>query len=186
MKNMSSNLDAVIQDPFGNYIVQYAYETFGEAKCKKITDEIINKFTQYCIQKFSANVVDNLIVNYCTVNAFLFRTFKPMQLRPSWKPIVSKKCWKPQLETPYCLNLWRNVPTNRSRKRSERYYLSQGCPNIQTIGIVISIMLIRRQQHARMSMERLTITSQKQQKWQETESPRKAVSLPKWRSFDWL
>ena len=70
IKNISENLDAVIQDPFGNYIVQYAYEMYGEAKCKKITDEIVNNFTQYCIQKFSANVVDNCIVNYCTVNIY--------------------------------------------------------------------------------------------------------------------
>lgn len=36
-KTMSLNLDAVIQDPFGNYIVQYAYEVYGENRCKAIT-----------------------------------------------------------------------------------------------------------------------------------------------------
>jgi hypothetical protein len=35
--NISGNLDAIIQDPYGNYIVQYAYEMFGKDKCKKIT-----------------------------------------------------------------------------------------------------------------------------------------------------
>lgn len=68
VKSISENLDVIIQDPYGNYIVQYSYEMFGQDRCEEITAEIINKFTQYCIQKFSANVVEKCIVTYCPVN----------------------------------------------------------------------------------------------------------------------
>ncbi len=38
INSITNNLDVIIQDPYGNYIVQYAYEMFAEDKCKKITD----------------------------------------------------------------------------------------------------------------------------------------------------
>jgi len=59
-------MNQIIQDCYGNYIIQFCYEMFGEEKCHRITDIIIERFFQFSIQKYSGNVVFKCINSYWT------------------------------------------------------------------------------------------------------------------------
>lgn len=63
-----NDMDNIIQDPFGNYVVQYAYEVYKQEVCRPITDKIIQKFTQYSVQKFSSCVVEKCVNMYFNVS----------------------------------------------------------------------------------------------------------------------
>lgn len=58
---IANNLEQIIQDPFGNYVVQHAYDTFKHEKCRPITNRLIEKLPQYSIQKFSSCVVEKCL-----------------------------------------------------------------------------------------------------------------------------
>ncbi len=53
----------IVQDPFGNYAIQYAIDTFGYDSCKKIINEICVNILSLSMQKFSSNVVEKCIEN---------------------------------------------------------------------------------------------------------------------------
>jgi hypothetical protein len=57
-------IDKIIQDAFGNYIIQFCYELFGEDKCAGITEMITERFPQFAIQKYSSSVVYKCVSCY--------------------------------------------------------------------------------------------------------------------------
>lgn len=63
-----NDLDTIIQDPFGNYVVQYAYEIYKQEVCRPITEKIVQKFAQYSVQKFSSCVVEKCANMYFNVS----------------------------------------------------------------------------------------------------------------------
>lgn len=64
--NVTFNVDQLIADSFGNYVIQFCYELFDEEKCAGITEGILAKFTTYAIGKFSSNVLLKCISVYWT------------------------------------------------------------------------------------------------------------------------
>jgi len=51
----------IVQNPYGNYIIQEAYEKWGFETCKEIVKIIYQNFTSLSVQKFSSNVVEKSI-----------------------------------------------------------------------------------------------------------------------------
>jgi hypothetical protein len=71
--SVNFNIDKIIGDPYGNYVLQFCYEHFGEEKCGAITDRIIDKFTQFSLQKYSSAVIFKCINTYWTNKETLMR-----------------------------------------------------------------------------------------------------------------
>jgi hypothetical protein len=55
------NLEDLIQNPYGNYAVQHAFDCYPN-QCDKILDKILDKIIQYSDQKFSSNVIEKCLV----------------------------------------------------------------------------------------------------------------------------
>ncbi|EAS01738.2 RNA-binding protein, putative (macronuclear) [Tetrahymena thermophila SB210] len=62
---LAQNNDELIQNPFGNYAIQHAYDCYEEEKCEKITAKILEKLQHFSIQKYSSNVIEKCISTYC-------------------------------------------------------------------------------------------------------------------------
>jgi len=60
------NIDQLICDPYGNYVIQFCYEFFKEDKCAAIAERIIDKFYQFSLQKYSCAVLLKCINNCWT------------------------------------------------------------------------------------------------------------------------
>lgn len=58
------SIDRIIQDCYGNYVVQFCYEFFGCERCIRITDMILQRFPQYSIQKYSGSVLFKCVDSY--------------------------------------------------------------------------------------------------------------------------
>lgn len=73
INSITLNTDKIIQDCYGNYVVQFCYELFGEAKSSGITEMIIEKFVQFSLQKYSSSVVSKCINIYWTNQQYAVR-----------------------------------------------------------------------------------------------------------------
>ncbi len=58
------NLDAIIGDMYGNYVVQFNFELFENSLTSTLTDSILMKLPQYSLSKYSTNVVYKCINTY--------------------------------------------------------------------------------------------------------------------------
>jgi hypothetical protein len=67
------NIDTLIGDPYGNYIIQFCFDFFGEDKCEAITERIMNKFLPFSLQKYSNAVICKCVTIYWTNKATLDR-----------------------------------------------------------------------------------------------------------------
>lgn len=61
----------IVQDPFGNYAIQFAIDNFGSIPCKKIIEKICEDILILSLQKFSSNVIEKCIENTDEVKFFL-------------------------------------------------------------------------------------------------------------------
>lgn len=64
---VGKNIDLIIQDQFGNYVVQNAFDVYKQETCAPLTDRIIQKFPQYSVQKYSSCVVERCVEMYFSV-----------------------------------------------------------------------------------------------------------------------
>lgn len=71
--SVNFNIDKIIGDPYGNYVLQFCYELFGQDMCVAITERIIDKFTQFSLQKYSSAVIFKCINSYWTNKDTLLR-----------------------------------------------------------------------------------------------------------------
>jgi hypothetical protein len=53
-------------DSYGNYVIQFCYESFDLEKCSGITERILSRFTHYAVGKFASNVLLKCISCYWT------------------------------------------------------------------------------------------------------------------------
>lgn len=70
IRKILSNALEIIQNPFGNYIVQSVIEEWGHSLCKDIINIIINNIISLSMQKFSSNVVEKILEHVDKVNYF--------------------------------------------------------------------------------------------------------------------
>jgi hypothetical protein len=73
INSITLNTDKIIQDCYGNYVVQFCYELFGESRSSGITEMIIEKFVQFSLQKYSSSVVSKCINVYWTDHSYAGR-----------------------------------------------------------------------------------------------------------------
>eukprot|EP01117_Protostelium_nocturnum_P011123 TRINITY_DN403_c0_g1_i3.p1 TRINITY_DN403_c0_g1~~TRINITY_DN403_c0_g1_i3.p1 ORF type:complete len:665 (-),score=322.91 TRINITY_DN403_c0_g1_i3:293-2287(-) len=53
---------ALVQDPFGNYVVQHVLEKFPESEqAQTLIERLLGNITDLCVQKFSSNVVEKCL-----------------------------------------------------------------------------------------------------------------------------
>lgn len=64
--NVTFNVDQLIVDSYGNYVIQFCYELFDLDKCSGITERIISHFPHYALAKYSASVLLKCISVYWT------------------------------------------------------------------------------------------------------------------------
>ena len=58
---IQKNCLEIIQNPFGNYIIQHILEEWGSEVCKDVTKLIHQNIISLSMQKFSSNVVEKCI-----------------------------------------------------------------------------------------------------------------------------
>jgi hypothetical protein len=51
----------LVQDPFGNYAIQHAFEVYGTVICRNLLLDIGKHILSLSMQKFSSNVVEKCI-----------------------------------------------------------------------------------------------------------------------------
>lgn len=56
-----TNCLEIIQNPFGNYIIQYILDEWGFTQCKDVVNIINANITSLSMQKFSSNVVEKCL-----------------------------------------------------------------------------------------------------------------------------
>jgi len=61
LEKFTSNCLVIVQDPYGNYAIQFIIETYGYIVTQKIVLEILNNLILLSTQKFSSNVVERVI-----------------------------------------------------------------------------------------------------------------------------
>lgn len=64
----------IVQDPFGNYAIQYAIDTYGPEACEKVLNELTKHIISLSMQKFSSNVVEKCLE--CVDRVCYFLTFQ--------------------------------------------------------------------------------------------------------------
>lgn len=63
IQKFKENFLEIVQDPYGNYAIQFTIDTYGCLYCKEIINEICKNFLTLSLQKFSSNVVEKCIEN---------------------------------------------------------------------------------------------------------------------------
>lgn len=71
INSITLNTPYIIQDNYGNYVVQFCYELFGEAKSSGITQMILEKFHQFSLHRYSSSVVWRCINTYWTDKSYV-------------------------------------------------------------------------------------------------------------------
>lgn len=61
---MVFNIDPIIQNQFGNYIIQEAFEQFGERTMQGVSDMLIENFGYYSTERYASNVILKCIREY--------------------------------------------------------------------------------------------------------------------------
>lgn len=75
IKHVTFNVDRLIVDCYGNYVIQFFYELVDLERCAGITERILSKFVEYSNNKFSCNVVHKCISMYCN-NKHMIQSLK--------------------------------------------------------------------------------------------------------------
>lgn len=73
INSITFNTEKIIEDCYGNYVVQFCYETLGESKSSAITENIIERFVPLSLQKYSASVILKCINIYWTDHSYVDR-----------------------------------------------------------------------------------------------------------------
>ena len=68
---IQKNCLEIIQNPFGNYIIQHILEEWGSEICKDVTKMIHQNIISLSMQKFSSNVVEKCMDLIDEVSQFL-------------------------------------------------------------------------------------------------------------------
>lgn len=61
IEKLKQNALEIVQNPFGNYIIQHVFDEWGVEACKEILKVIINNVLSLSMQKFSSNVVEKCL-----------------------------------------------------------------------------------------------------------------------------
>lgn len=61
MEEFNKDFSDLVQNPFGNYSIQFAIEAFGKLECKEVINKILENILSLSLQKFSSNVVERCL-----------------------------------------------------------------------------------------------------------------------------
>lgn len=61
MNDMSKNAMELAQNPYGNYAIQVALESFSDAQVSSLLDALKGKYAQLSMLKFSSNAIEKCI-----------------------------------------------------------------------------------------------------------------------------
>lgn len=78
---VQKNCLEIVQNPFGNYIIQHILEEWGPEVCKDVTIIIHQNLISLSMQKFSSNVVEKCMDLISEVYYFFNRTLKVSGLK---------------------------------------------------------------------------------------------------------
>jgi len=100
LKEITNNSLEIVQNPFGNYVIQHILDEWGPDSCRGIIDMIISNIVSLSMQKFSSNVVEkcfDLVDNVIVLLKILVHTQKINQgIVQPWKDklIAEEQIWK--------------------------------------------------------------------------------------------
>eukprot|EP01016_Furgasonia_blochmanni_P047597 TRINITY_DN7009_c0_g1_i5.p1 TRINITY_DN7009_c0_g1~~TRINITY_DN7009_c0_g1_i5.p1 ORF type:complete len:277 (-),score=31.51 TRINITY_DN7009_c0_g1_i5:74-904(-) len=60
---LEEKTDELVQDPYGNYAIQYTLENFAPEECSEIYEKILQKIVQLSLQKYSSNVIEKCLTS---------------------------------------------------------------------------------------------------------------------------
>lgn len=66
LTEVTFGVDRLINDSFGNYVIQFSYELFLADKCAGITERILSRFAHYATGRYSSNVLLKCISTFWT------------------------------------------------------------------------------------------------------------------------
>lgn len=70
----------IVENQFGNYIIQEAFDYFGYSNCQSLIMKIVNNGVYFSLQKYSSNVIDKIAVILRKNNPYTFGQFIEMLL----------------------------------------------------------------------------------------------------------
>ena len=70
------NTEEIINNEYGNYLIQEAYELFGSSFLKGINETIIRLFPSLGCEKYSASVIQNCIKKYWLYDQCIYQDLK--------------------------------------------------------------------------------------------------------------
>ena len=69
---IEQNYIQIVENQFGNYVIQDAFQYFGFNNCKGIIKNIINDSIYFSLQKYASNVIDKVVIILRTNDNILF------------------------------------------------------------------------------------------------------------------
>ena len=62
IKMTEQNYVQIVENQFGNYVIQYIFQYFGFTNCKGIINNIIKDSIYFSLQKYASNVIDKVVI----------------------------------------------------------------------------------------------------------------------------
>ena len=62
IKITEQNYVQIVENQFGNYVIQYIFQYFGFTNCKGIINNIIKDSIYFSLQKYASNVIDKVVI----------------------------------------------------------------------------------------------------------------------------
>ncbi len=69
---IEQNYIQIVENQFGNYVIQDAFQYFGFNNCKGIIKNILNDSIYFSLQKYASNVIDKVVIILRTNDNVLF------------------------------------------------------------------------------------------------------------------
>ena len=76
LDSITLNSKELINDEYGNYIIQEAYEVFSIDRMTGITEYILKNFSRCACEKYSSNVLQNCVRKYWPRYESIFKSLK--------------------------------------------------------------------------------------------------------------
>jgi pumilio RNA-binding family len=75
IRNLENDSLEIVQDPYGNYAIQYAIEYYGISVCANLINTIVSNIVLLSNQKFASNVVEKCIESGSDVKFYHINIF---------------------------------------------------------------------------------------------------------------
>jgi pumilio RNA-binding family len=90
IRNLERECLEIVQDPYGNYAIQYALEYYGISVCVNLINAIVANIVLLSNQKFASNVVEKCIESGSEVEIIIMIKFILFYLKNIFRIIIAE------------------------------------------------------------------------------------------------